>query len=260
MKTIGWIGTGNMASALIHGIQRSLHEYQHVAYSPHCHTKTDFPAELMNSNAEVAQRSDLLILAVKPCKMAEVLEEIKPVLNPESLIITLAVSLTLDWYEEKLGPAHLVRTLPNTCSRVGEGFTALTFGKRVSEDEKQQTVALFSTSGKTEIIEEAQMNTVSALTGSSPALIYMIIEAMADAAVKHGLTRRQAYAMASQAVKGAGAMVSETGLHPGILKDQVCSPSGSTIAGVEKAEVLGLRPAVLEAIDAIIEKTNQIQE
>ena len=191
--------------------------------------------------------------------MAEVLADIKPALRPETLVVTIAVSLTLDWYAQRLGEdVHLVRTLPNTCAAVGEGFTALTFNAQVTESEKQLVLSLLAMTGKTAVIEEAQMNAVSALTGSTPALIYMMIEAMADAAVKHGIPRTQAYAMAAQAVKGAGAMVSETGLHPGILKDQVCSPAGSTIVGVEKAEALGLRSAMLEAVDAIIEKTNQI--
>ena len=172
--------------------------------------------------------------------MAEVLEEIKDVLKPETLVVSIAVSLTLDWYAERLGQGvPIVRTLPNTCAAVGEGFTALTFNAKVTEAQKQQVISLFAMTGKTAVIEEVQMNAVSALTGSTPALIYMVIEAMADAAVKHGIPRAQAYAMAAQAVKGAGAMVSETGLHPGVLKDQVCSPSGSTIVGVEKAEALG---------------------
>lgn len=259
MTTIGWIGTGNMASAIIHGITQKTQAYTMAAYSPHLAEKTDFPAQKLNSSAEVAKVSDVLFLAVKPVKMAEVLAEIKPALRPETLVVTIAVSLTLDWYARRLGEnVHLVRTLPNTCAAVGEGFTALTFNAQVTESEKQLALSLLAMTGKTAVIEEAQMNAVSALTGSTPALIYMIIEAMADAAVKHGIPRAQAYAMAAQAVKGAGAMVSETGLHPGILKDQVCSPAGSTIVGVEKAEALGLRSAMLEAVDAIIEKTNQI--
>ena len=259
MTTIGWIGTGNMASAIIRGITQKTQDYTMAAYSPNLAGKTDFPAQKLISAAEVAKTSDILFLAVKPYKMAEVLEEIKNVLKPETLVVSIAVSLTLDWYAQRLGQdVPIVRTLPNTCAAVGEGFTALTFNAKVTEAQKQQVISLFAMTGKTAVIEEAQMNAVSALTGSTPALIYMVIEAMADAAVKHGIPRAQAYAMAAQAVKGAGAMVSETGLQPGGLKDQVCSPSGSTIVGVDKAEALGLRSAMLEAVDAIIAKTNQI--
>lgn len=261
MKIIGWIGTGNMATALIQGIRRKSDNYAMIAYSPNLKQKKAYPAKAFESAREVAAGADILFLAVKPYKMAAVLEEIRTALKPDCLIVTIAVSLTLDWYRERLNSQiHLVRTLPNTCSQVGEGFTAVTFSDSVTVSEKAEILSLFRMTGTAEVIEEAQMNAASAMTGSSPALLYMIMEAMADAGVKNGLPRSQAYAMAAQAVKGAGAMALETGLHPGVLKDQVCSPAGSTIVGVEKAEQLGLRCAVLEAIDAIILKTNKIQE
>ncbi len=190
MTTIGWIGTGNMASAIIRGITQKTQDYTMAAYSPHLAEKTDFPAQKYDSAAEVAKVSDVLFLAVKPVKMAEVLADIKPALRPETLVVTIAVSLTLDWYAQRLGEdVHLVRTLPNTCAAVGEGFTALTFNAQVTESEKQLVLSLLAMTGKTAVIEEAQMNAVSALTGSTPALIYMMIEAMADAAVKHGIPR-----------------------------------------------------------------------
>lgn len=172
MTTIGWIGTGNMASAIIRGITQKTQDYTMAAYSPNLAGKTDFPAQKLISAAEVAKTSDILFLAVKPYKMAEVLEEIKNVLKPETLVVSIAVSLTLDWYAERLGQdVPIVRTLPNTCAAVGEGFTALTFNAKVTEAQKQQVISLFAMTGKTAVIEEAQMNAVSALTGSTPALI-----------------------------------------------------------------------------------------
>lgn len=260
MKKIGWIGTGNMARAILQGILKRSSNYTMRAYSPHLALKTDFPSIVCANAKEVAQDCDLLFLAVKPYKMKEVLEEIQGVIQPHTIVITIAVSLTIAWYENLLGSSvHFVRTLPNTCSFVQEGFTAVTMNQNITKEEKEEVITLFNMIGVVEEIEEHQMNAVSALTGSTPALVYMVIEAMADVAVKNGIARPLAYNMAAQAVKGAGAMVLDSHLHPGILKDQVCSPAGSTIVGVAKAEQLGLRSTMMEAIDAMIQRTNQIK-
>lgn len=255
MTTIGWIGTGNMASAILQGIVRQSREFEMLAWSPHLKEKTGFPAQACADNAEVARRSDVLFLAVKPYKMEEVLHEIEKSLAPSTLIITVAVALPLSWYHQYLNDNAIIRAMPNTCARALEGFTALCADQRVSEDQLALAQRLFEMSGTVRQVNESQMDIVSALTGSSPALLYMLLEAMGDIGVKYGLSRSEAYAMAAQAMKGAGAMVLETQTHPAILKDQVCSPSGTTIVGVQRAEQQGLRQAMMQALDAIIEKT-----
>lgn len=210
-------------------------------------------------NRQVAESAKIVVLAVKPQFYDEVLGEIKDVLTEEHILVGIAPGKTLSWLEEKCGqPLKIVRLMPNTPAQVGEGMTGVCFNERVSEEEKQEICAITDSFGCTEVIPERLMDGLSAVTGCSPAYVFMFLEAMADAAVHQGMPRKQAYRLAAQAVLGSAKMLLETEMHPGELKDMVCSPAGSTIEGVRMLEKNGFRSAVFEALCAAAEKGKKL--
>ena len=207
----------------------------------------------------MAESAKIVVLAVKPQFYEEVLGEIKEVLTEEHILVGIAPGKTLSWLEEKCGqPLKIVRLMPNTPAQVGEGMTGVCFNERVSEEEKQEICAITDSFGCTEVIPERLMEGLSAVTGCSPAYVFMFLEAMADAAVHQGMPRKQAYRLAAQAVLGSAKMLLETEMHPGELKDMVCSPAGSTIEGVRMLEKNGFRSAVFEALCAAAEKGKKL--
>lgn len=254
---IGVIGTGNMGSALMDAFALAP-EHTMAAYN-HGQEKLKAVCDrtgavAMKSAADVVSDRDLILLAVKPIVMESVLQEIAPVLQPNQIVVSIAVGLTVAFYEEILGAdKKIVRAMPNTPAAVQEGMTAFCFGGQVTVEEQQTVLELFSLAGGTAVLPERLMNTVSALTGSSPAYVYMFIEAMADAGCYGGLPRAESYQLAAQAVLGAAKMVLETGKHPGQLKDEVCSPGGTTIRAVAELEQRGMRSAVIEAIKSCVD-------
>lgn len=258
---IGFIGLGNMASAMIGGIlkkelysaediigsDKSEDSVQKVAKIFGIHTTTD--------NLEVAQAADVLILAVKPQFFPEVIAEIKGAVREETLIISIAPGKTMEWIMEHFGrELKLVRCMPNTPALVGEGCTGFCCYKLVSEEEQAQAAAILGSFGRAYQVPENLLDTVVGISGSSPAYVFMFIEAMADAAVAQGMPRKQAYQFAAQAVLGSAKLLLETGMHPGELKDMVCSPAGTTIEGVRILEKNGFRSAVFEALQGAADK------
>lgn len=188
----------------------------------------------IDSNRACAEQSRYIILAVKPQFYDGVLKEIQPVLDDSRIIISLAPSYTIADLKQSLGAsARIIRAMPNTPAMVGEGMTGLSWSEDVfSDTERQELMQFFTSFGKTETVPENLMDAVTAASGSSPAFIYMMIEALADGVVKYGMPRDKAYTFVAQAVLGSAKMVLETGEHPGVLKDKVCSPGGTTIAAV----------------------------
>lgn len=210
-------------------------------------------------NCRVAESADVLVLAVKPVYMEEVIEEIADAVRPETIVVTLAPGKTLKWLDATFGrPTKLVRTMPNTPALVGEGMTALCPNEFVQPEELEQVARIFRSFGKAQVVSETMIDVVTGISGSSPAYVFLFIEAMADAAVAEGMPRAQAYEFASQAVLGSAKMVLETGKHPGELKDMVCSPGGTTIEGVRVLEEKGLRSAVFEATRACVKKAREL--
>ena len=202
-------------------------------------------------NRRAAKESEVLILSVKPQFYAETIAEIRDCIREEQLIITIAPGKTLAWLEEQFQkPVKIVRTMPNTPALVGEGMTAACPNRYVTDEEKDYALELLGAFGRVEIVPERLIDAVVAVSGSSPAYVFMFIEAMADAAVSEGMPRPQAYQFAAQAVYGSAKMVMETGKHPGELKDMVCSPAGTTIEAVRVLEERGFRSAVIEAMKA----------
>ena len=213
------------------------------------------------SNRECAKAVKYLILAVKPQYFDAVFSEIRDVVTPEQVVVSLAPGITISNITERLGGnVRVVRAMPNTPAMLGEGMTGISCGEGSCTEEEKETVRdIFSSCGRVEMVEERLMDAVGCVSGSSPAFVYMFIEALADSGVKYGLPRKTAYAMAAQTVLGSAKMILETGKHPGQLKDEVCSPGGTTIAGVSALEEYGLRNAVIKAADACYDKTRRMK-
>ena len=266
-KTVGFIGCGNMAQAMIGGIVKSnlVSSERVIASNPTDKNlnkvKEKYNILVTQDNREVAKFSDIVILAVKPYKYFEVIDEIKPYLKKEVVIVTIAAGITLDGMSNALGEsAKVIRTMPNTPALVGEGMSALCANRNITKEELQDVVSIFESFGKIEILEEKLIDVVPAVSGSSPAYVYMFIEALGDGAVLQGMPREKAYKMAAQAVLGAAKMVLETGEHPGKLKDNVCSPGGTTIEAVYTLEKNNFRGTVISAMESCTEKAIKMGE
>lgn len=262
---IGFIGLGNMARAIIGGMLREgIASREDILGSAKTQETLDAVREEYGigvelSNQKVAEAADVLILAVKPQFLEGVIGEIRDAVKEDALVISIAAGRTLDWLAMAFGrPIALVRCMPNTPALVGEGCTGVCANDDVTEKELAYSLRLMGSFGRASLVEERLMDAVGAVSGSSPAYVFMFIEAMADAAVAAGMPRRQAYGFAAQAVCGSAKLVLETGKHPGELKDMVCSPGGTTIEGVRVLEEAGFRGAVTDALLAAVEKSRKL--
>ena len=258
---LGFIGTGNMASAIMGGIiSKGVIPADEIIgadlFAPgRERVKEKFGIHVTADNNEVVEKADVVLLSVKPQFYADVISGIKDKIRPDQIVITIAPGKTLSWLAEQFGKdVKIVRCMPNTPAMVGEGMTAVCPNEHLTEDEIAYVKSLLESFSRAEIVPERLMDVVTAVSGSSPAYVFMLIEAMADAAVSGGMPRKQAYQFAAQALLGSAKMVLETGVHPGELKDMVCSPAGSTIEGVRILEQNGFRSAVFEALNGAAEK------
>lgn len=262
---IGFIGCGNMGQAMLGGmIDSGRVKAQDVLVTDkllasRVNAQKKFGVEIPASNVEVAMISDIIILAVKPQFYEEVLSEIKGAIWENKILVSIAPGKTLEWLEQQVGkPTKIIRAMPNTPALVKAGMMGICGNDKVDKDELDYVCKLFQSFSKTEVVSEHLMDTVTAVSGSSPAYVFMFIEAMADAAVEGGMPRKQAYTFAAQAVLGSAKMVLETGMHPGELKDMVCSPAGTTIQAVRVLEEHGMRAAVMDAMKACIDKSRNM--
>lgn len=266
-KKIGFIGAGKMAQAMIGGILKSkMIPKENIIASAKTEgtiesIKSQYHIQTTHDNQEVARFADMIILAVKPDQHSNVIHEIRNEIHPECTIITIAAGITLNDIKIAFGfNVKAVRTMPNTPSLVAEGMSAVCSNDQLSEEEKLEVERLFQTFGKTERLDEKLMDAVPAISGSSPAYVYMLIEAMADGGVKQGIPRDKAYRLAAQAVLGAAKMVLESDRHPGELKDNVCTPGGATIEAVAELEKRQFRGSVLSAMESCTEKVKSLLE
>lgn len=264
MMKLGFIGTGNMAGAIMGGIiKNQIFRPEEIigadiSEAGREKTKETYGIEVTEDNRKAAD-SEVLILSVKPQYYADAIAEIRDCVRDDQLIITIAPGKTLAWLEEQFGkPVKIVRTMPNTPALVGEGMTAACVNQYVTEEEKAYAIKILSSFGKVELVPEHLIDAVVAVSGSAPAYVFLFIEAMADAAVAEGMPRAQAYEFAAQAVYGSAKMVLETGKHPGELKDMVCSPAGTTIEAVRVLEEKGFRSAVIEAMRACADVSRRL--
>ena len=262
MMKLGFIGAGNMAKAIMGGVLKNeIFKPEEVIasdlYVPGIEAaKESLGINITTDNKEVAKNSEVLILAVKPQFYADVIKEISEYITEKQIIVTIAPGKTLEYLADTFGhPVKIVRTMPNTPALVGEGITGVCHNALVTKEELDYVCNILNGFGKAEVVPERLMDVVVSVSGSSPAYVFMFIEAMADAAVADGMPRPQAYKFAAQAVLGSAKMVLETGKHPGELKDMVCSPAGTTIEAVRVLEEKGFRSAVFEAMKACAEKS-----
>ena len=258
---IGFIGCGNMATAIIKGIiRKQILDAANIIASAKTKATLDrvqkeLGIKVTTDNLEVAENSDILVLAVKPQYYPEVIAQIKDVVRKEQIVISIAPGKTLDWLQEQFGGnVKLIRTMPNTPALVGEGMTGACRNAYVTDEDYATVLQILGSFGEVETIPENLMDVCVSVSGSSPAYIYILIEAMADGAVADGMPRAQAYKFAAQSVLGSAKMVLETGKHPGELKDQVCSPGGTTMEAVRVLEEKGFRSSVIEAMKACVRK------
>ena len=266
-RILGFIGSGNMGQAMIGGVVKAkLFESRDIIVSDRDQAKLEtiqktYGVQTTTDSLEVARKADLLILAVKPNIYPQVLESIKDVLTPKKIIITIAAGVAIAEVESIIGPeAKIVRTMPNTPALVNEGMSALCPNSNVAEGDLAEVKAIYESFGKAEIVEEKLIDSVVGISGSSPAYVFMFIEALADAGVLGGMARDKAYKFAAQAVLGSAKMVLETGRHPGDLKDMVCSPGGTTIEAVATLESEGFRQAVIKAVVDCMKKSQAMSK
>ena len=258
---IGFIGGGNMAGAIVKGVLSSglcqMHEITVCDKNKEALLK--YEGVHTSENNLDALLSDVVVLAVKPNILPLVLEEIKTH-KTSAVFVSIAAGVKLSAMKEILGKkSKIVRVMPNTPALVGEGMTVLAQpDAAVSDEDFKKVRAIFDSVGKTEVLKEDMINTVTGISGSSPAYVYMMIEAMADAGVRDGLSRDIAYKLASQAVLGSAKMVLDTGINPAALKDMVCSPNGTTIEAVAELEKRGFRASIIEAIKKCNDKANKM--
>lgn len=253
---IGFIGAGNMGGAIIGGyVKKNPQEAENVYISEHGAEKSARVAAAMGVNAcssveELVEAADMIVLAVKPNMFGAVLPQVREAIEKggeSKLIVSIAAGITIEDMETALPEGtQIVRTMPNTPALVNEGMTAVCPADGVDQESLNAVLELFGSCGKAEVVKESLIEAVVGVSGSSPAYVYMFIEALADAAVAEGMPRAKAYQFAGQAVLGSAKMVLESGMHPGALKDAVCSPGGSTIEAVMALEKSGLRAAVME--------------
>ena len=261
---LGFIGAGNMAQAIIGGILKKgiLSKDEIIASAATEKTinkvSEEFGINTTLDNKKVAE-AEILFLAVKPEYYRSVIDEIKDVVSSDQIIVTIAAGKSVAWVEEAFGGVKkIIRTMPNTPALVGEGITAVCPNSNINDKDLSKVMELLESFGKAEVINESIMDAVVAVSGSSPAYVFMFIEAMADAAVAEGMPRAQAYKFAAQSVLGSAKMVLETGKHPGELKDMVCSPAGTTIEAVRVLEKEGLRSSVMECMKACADKSRNM--
>ena len=266
-KKVGFIGCGKMGQAMIAGLlKKGEMEKNNILVSAKTEAtlkkvQETLQVQTTSSNKEIGKWADIIILAVKPDLHKEVIEEIKAEITPETIVVTIAAGITLQYLEQAFEtPLKVIRAMPNTPSLVGEGMTALCFNDLVTEDERKCVSILFKSFGRVEAFPESLMNSIPAVSGSSPAYVYIMIEALADGAVKQGISREKAYKLAAQSVLGAAKMVLDTELHPGVLKDQVCTPGGATIEAVATLEEKGFRASILSAMESCTMKINKLTD
>jgi pyrroline-5-carboxylate reductase len=266
-KQVGILGTGNMGEALIHGLL-----YGHLC-RPEQIFCSDVRAERLKAirekygvkstshNMEVVKQSDIVILAVKPQIMKQVVEEIAKYLDLSKLIISIAAGVPLDAIEAcARKDLKLIRVMSNICVSVREGVSAIAGGKHALKEDLMMAKTIFDSVGKSLFIEENLLDAVTGLSGSGPAYIFLIIDALADAGVKVGLSRDDALILAPQTVLGAAKMLIETGEHPGKLKDMVTSPGGTAIAGLHTLEEGGLRTTLINAVEVATQRSKALGE
>jgi pyrroline-5-carboxylate reductase len=256
-KTIGFLGGGNMAEALVRGLLDGGHAAPEQVWvsGPRAERGNELRARygvhVTTDNRALAAAVDVLVLSVKPQIMDKVLVEIAGHVRPGALVVSLAAGVTTATIERRLpSGVRVVRSMPNTPALVGAGATAISAGSHAEPRDLDAAQVLFDAVGLTVVLDESLLDAVTGLSGSGPAYIFLILEALADAGVKVGLSRRTAQQLAAQTVMGSAKLLLDTDGHPGQLKDMVTSPGGTAIAGLHTLEQGGMRTTLINAVEA----------
>jgi pyrroline-5-carboxylate reductase len=264
-KTIGFLGAGNMAEALIRGLVRGGHVVPERVHASGPRPERmaqlagEFGVTTTPDNRELARASQILVLAVKPQILDRVLLEVSGAIHAGALIISIAAGVSTAAIERRLPPeARVIRAMPNTPALVGAGATAVAAGAHADARDVDLARFVFDAVGITVVLDESQLDAVTGLSGSGPAYIFLILEALADAGVKVGLSRRTAQKLAAQTVMGAAKMLLDTDGHPGQLKDMVTSPGGTAIAGLHTLEQGGMRTTLINAVEAATLRSREL--
>jgi pyrroline-5-carboxylate reductase len=264
-QQIAFIGGGNMTEALVSGLLKTgqVSPVQIIATDIRPerldYLAKSFSIRVASDNVRAAAGAHVTVLSVEPQILDDVLKTLAPSVTPDALILSVAAGYPLSRMRRVLGrAARLVRAMPNTPSIVGRGATALALSPDLSTQDIARATALFESVGSVTVIDERLMDAVTGLSGSGPAYVFLIIEALADGGVKAGLPRPVAATLAAQTVLGAATMVLETGVHPAELKDRVASPGGTTIAGLHALEQGGLRAALMSAVEAAAQRSAEL--
>lgn len=263
---IGFIGCGNMAQAMIGGIISSgLYNSEDILATDISEetilkAKEKYGITVIGTNSEVVKKADIIFLMIKPFYYESVICEVRDSADESKTFVSVTPGKSIEWMKGLFGKdVDIVRTMPNTPAMVGEGMTALCPCSGISEERLNAVIDIFESFGEAELIQENLFDAVTGVSGSSPAYVFMFIEAMADAAVAEGMPRDKAYKFAAQAVYGSAKMVLETGIHPGALKDMVCSPGGTTIKAVEALKENGFEGSVIKAVHESAAKSREMQ-
>ncbi|MCC6749663.1 MAG: pyrroline-5-carboxylate reductase [Deltaproteobacteria bacterium] len=263
--TIAFVGAGNMGEALIRGLlqAKAVEPGQVRASEPRAaqreHLAKAYGLAVLGSNVEAVRGADVIVLAVKPQIMDGVLEEIGAAVPPSALVVSIAAGRSIASIESRLQPGvRVIRAMPNVASLVGAGATGVSGGRHATEEDLGVARRIFEPTGLVVVLDEELQDAVTGLSGSGPAYIFMVIEALSDAGVKVGLSRWDAHALACQTVFGAAKLVMETQEHPGRLKDMVCSPGGTAIAAVHTLEAGGLRTTLINAVEVATRRSKEL--
>ncbi|HEU0034377.1 MAG TPA: pyrroline-5-carboxylate reductase [Kofleriaceae bacterium] len=265
LRNVGVIGAGNMAEALIRGLVRGGHVSADriTASAPRKERLEELRAtygiHVTQDNRAVAQIADLCLLSTKPQILDKVLREIADVLKPNTLLLSIAAGVDTETIEAAVPDGvRVVRAMPNTPALVGAGATAIAAGRHSTEADLAAAKAIFEAVGIAVVLDEIHLDAVTGLSGSGPAYIFLILEALADAGVKVGLSRRNAQRLAAQTVMGSAKLLLDTDEHPGKLKDMVTSPGGTAIAGLHTLEEGGLRTTLINAVETATKRAREL--
>lgn len=266
VQNLAFVGGGAMAEAIIRGILgKGLLQPQQITVgertAERClYLEKSCGVRAMIDNAAAVADADVIILAVKPQAAPEALtEELAAAVPRNACIVSIMGSVSLAQLDQYFPDHSVIRTMPNTPIAVGEGVTAIACGKDVSVEQLRQAEAIFSCCGITEMVSEAQLDAITAISGCGPGYAFVIIDALADAGVRAGLSRQLAIKLAAQTLAGSGKLCIESGVHPAELRDRVASPGGTTIAGIHALEKHCIRGAFFEAVQAVLKRNRELQ-
>jgi pyrroline-5-carboxylate reductase len=263
--TIGFLGAGNMAEAIIKGLLRGgdVPAERIAASAPREERQEELRGKygiwVTGDNAALIEKSDVLVLAVKPQIILKVLEKVGGKVRKDTLVISVAAGTPVAALEQRLPPGtRVIRTMPNTPALVDAGATAIAAGSHATTADVAIARAIFDAVGISVVLDEYQLDAVTGLSGSGPAYVFLMLEALADGGVKVGLSRRTAQQLAAQTLLGAAKLLIETNEHPGRLKDMVTSPGGTAIAGLHTLEAGGVRTTLIDAVEAATRRSREL--